>query len=256
MKYRMYIDEVGNPDLDSSENPLHRFLSLTGVIVNLEYVRLKLHPQMEQLKSEYFQHHPDEPLILHRKELVNAKYPFHALRDRELRARFDEAVLHHLYEWEYIVISVCLDKKSHKETYTVWRYDPYHYCLALLLERYTFFLEQRQTRGDVMAESRGGKEDKRLKKSYSKLWEKGTQYIGPERFHNAFTSEQLKVKPKSSNISGLQLADIIAHPSRNEILRENNLLTQEIAPFAQRVIRVLQTKYYQRDGRMYGKKFL
>jgi hypothetical protein len=35
----MYIDEVGNPDLNSSDNPLHRFLSLTGVIVELEYVR-------------------------------------------------------------------------------------------------------------------------------------------------------------------------------------------------------------------------
>jgi hypothetical protein len=29
MKYRIYIDEVGNPDLDSSENPNHQFLSLT-----------------------------------------------------------------------------------------------------------------------------------------------------------------------------------------------------------------------------------
>jgi len=34
MKYTMYIDEVGNSDLASSENPLHRFLSLTGVIVD------------------------------------------------------------------------------------------------------------------------------------------------------------------------------------------------------------------------------
>ena len=32
MKYRIYIDEVGNPDLDSSEHPNHRYLSLTGVI--------------------------------------------------------------------------------------------------------------------------------------------------------------------------------------------------------------------------------
>ena len=35
MKYRIYIDEVGNPDLASSENPNHRFLSLTGVILEL-----------------------------------------------------------------------------------------------------------------------------------------------------------------------------------------------------------------------------
>ena len=31
-KYRMYIDEVGNPNLGSSDNPNHRFLSLTGVL--------------------------------------------------------------------------------------------------------------------------------------------------------------------------------------------------------------------------------
>lgn len=31
-KYRMYIDEVGNSDLNASENSNHRYLSLTGVI--------------------------------------------------------------------------------------------------------------------------------------------------------------------------------------------------------------------------------
>jgi hypothetical protein len=37
-KYRMYVDEVGNPDLGSSGNPNHRYLSLTGVMIDLEYV--------------------------------------------------------------------------------------------------------------------------------------------------------------------------------------------------------------------------
>ena len=45
MKFRMYIDEVGNPDLNSSDSPLHRFLSLTGVIVELEYVREVIFPR-------------------------------------------------------------------------------------------------------------------------------------------------------------------------------------------------------------------
>jgi hypothetical protein len=50
----MYIDEVGNPDLKSSENLLHRFLSLTGVIVNLKYVSETLFHEIENLKSKYF----------------------------------------------------------------------------------------------------------------------------------------------------------------------------------------------------------
>ena len=256
MKYRKYVDEVGNPDLASSENPLHRFLSLTGVIIDLNYVSRSLHPQMELLKSEYFNTHPDDPVIFHRKELLNAKHPFEALRDSEIRSRFDEALLESLNEWKYTVISVCLDKKSHKDTYQVWRYDPYHYCLALLLERFTFFLEHRNAMGDVLAESRGGKEDMRLKKSFSTLWNEGTEYMNPERFHDVLTSKQLKVKPKANNISGLQLADLIAHPSRNEILKENDLLDRPLAPFGTKVVEILQRKYYQHRGRIFGKKFI
>ena len=87
-KYRMYIDEVGNPDLGSSDNPNHRFLSLTGVIISLDYVKNNLHPEMESLKVKFFGSHPDEPIILHRKELVNAKYPFQVLNDTSLRVAF------------------------------------------------------------------------------------------------------------------------------------------------------------------------
>lgn len=160
------------------------------------YVSETLFPDIENLKVKYFKSHPDDPIILHRKELVNAKYPFNVLKDEKVKRKFDKELLAFLNQWEYSAITVCLDKKAHKDTYKVWRYDPYHYCLALLLERYTFFLEQKETQGDVMAESRGGKEDKRLKASFAKLWQEGTQFISQERFQNVFNSKQLKVKPK------------------------------------------------------------
>ena len=50
-KFRMYIDEVGNSDLGSSDDPNHRFLSLTGVVVDLRYVSEVLYPQMEDLRT-------------------------------------------------------------------------------------------------------------------------------------------------------------------------------------------------------------
>jgi len=256
MKYRMYVDEVGNPDLESSDNPNHRFLSLTGVIIDLDYVRNLLNPQLESFKSKHFDYHPDDPVILHRKEIVNAKYSFGTLANPTMRVDFDNELLNLLSAWDYTVISVCLDKKFHKQTYSVWRYDPYHYCLALLLERYVFFLEQYQMKGDVMAESRGGKADMRLKASFTRLWENGTDYVSPDRFQSALTSKQLKVKPKANNISGLQIADIIAHPSRNEILKENNLFNRELSTFSKKIIKILQRKYYQQGGKIFGKKFI
>ena len=53
MKFRIYVDEVGNPDLESSDNPNHRFLSLTGVILELGHVQRIVHPQMEAIKGKF-----------------------------------------------------------------------------------------------------------------------------------------------------------------------------------------------------------
>jgi len=256
VKYRIYIDEVGNPDLGSSDDPNHRFLSLTGIILQLDYVKSVLHPQMEALKARYFDYHPDELIVFHRKEMVNAVSPFQNLKDPNIRTKFDRDLLTLLHSWQYVVISVCLDKKKHKDTYTTWRYDPYHYCLAILLERYVLFLERTKARGDAMAESRGGKEDRRLKASFNRLCEQGTDYVAGDRFQIVLTSTQLKVKSKANNIAGLQLADLIAHPSRNEILQEQGLLPAEVGPFAKSVIKILQPKYDQQSGRMFGKKFV
>lgn len=255
-KYRIYIDEVGNPDLGSSDNPNHRFLSLTGVILELGYVVEVVNSQMEELKKKFFTHHPDEPLIFHRKEMVNARTPFESFENDDVRSNFDKDLLNLLREWNYTVISVCLDKKRHRDTFRIWRDHPYHYCLEVLLERFVFFLNLKNCKGDVMAESRGGKEDMKLKKAFSSLHEKGTHFVEAERFQNTLTSKQLKVKPKSNNITGLQLADLLAHPSRNEILNEQKLLQKKIAPFAKSIIEILEGKYYQQDNRVFGKKFL
>ena len=74
MKCRLYVDEVGNPDLGSSNKDDHRFLCLAGVVFDLNYV----------------------------------------------------------------------------ERYSTWRYDPYHYCQEVLIERYRLFLdiEDKLTFGD------------------------------------------------------------------------------------------------------------
>ena len=134
-KYRMYVDEVGNSDLESTSNPNHRFFSLTGVILSLEIVRKQLHPEFEELKSRFFDSHPDDPVIFHRKEIINAKRPFEVLRDQYIRAQFDEALLRIVSQTDFTVITVVLDKQTHAKRYKEWRYDPYHYCMSVLLER-------------------------------------------------------------------------------------------------------------------------
>jgi len=258
--YRIYIDEVGNHDMTHADDPNQRFLSLTGVILESEYTLRVLQPEMEDLKRRFFQRDPDVPVIFHRKEMVNKRPPFERLRDPATEADFNAALLAALGRWEYRVITVVLDKKEHRDRYRVWRHQPYHYCLQVLLERFVLFLHYDQVRGDVMVESRGGSEDEKLKQSYARLYERGTDFIAPERWQARLTSAELKVKPKSTNIAGLQLADLIAHPSRREILIQKKLLTDERAIFGDQICAVLRRKYHRKPGTAqiegYGKKLL
>lgn len=105
-KYRLYVDEVGDTGLKRVNLLDHRFLSLTGVIAESDYVRRRIHPELEAIKVRYFDSHPDEPVVLHRREMVNGRRPFQALADTETRAAFDNELLGLLSEWDCPVITV------------------------------------------------------------------------------------------------------------------------------------------------------
>ena len=107
-----------------------------------------------------------------------------------------------LNKWEYTVIGVVLDKQEYNINYaSTCKYDPYHYCQEIILERFRLFLNMNQAVGDVMIESRGGKEDKCLKRSFRRLMDNGTGYLSPEKLAEHITSKELKVKVKSANIA-------------------------------------------------------
>lgn len=260
MKYRIYIDETGNPDLDSSDNQLHRYLGLTGIIIDLDESKNVLTKGLNDLKNEYFSIEYDEPIILHRKDIVKKKPPFDCLKDPDIEKKFNTDLLRLLDIVNYKVITVVIDKLEHRQKYQVWRYDPYHYCLATLIERFVLFLETVNCKGDAMAESRGGKEDRRLKDSFRKLYDEGSSFISKDRFEQSLTSSQLKVKPKSSNIAALQVADLIAHPSRLDVLENLGNIPYREDIFGRKITKLLIEKKYDRSriGRIdgYGRKLL
>jgi len=246
-EYRMYVDEVGHSALKSSDHPDHRHLSLTGVIVQLDYAASTLRPAIEDLKSRYFNSHPDEPVILHRKEMVNARPPFEALKDVGTKAAFDHDLLGLLGDLDYVVITAVIDKAAHHARYQARSDDPYHYCMEILVERYVLWLLAKGARGDVMAESRGGPEDRRLKAVYSTIHERGNGVVDLRHFRERLTSRELKVKPKHDNVTGLQLADMIAHPSFKAMLAMR-LGRPLDATFGGQVGEILERSKYRRLG--------
>lgn len=257
--YRIYIDESGDHTYYSLADADKRYLGLVGCIIEADYYRTTFHPVLEALKQKHFPHNPDEPVILHRKDIINCKGPFWRLRDMNTRQVFDQDFLRFLAEQKYVLIAVVIDKKAHTERYGEAAFHPYHYCLTAMLERYCGFLNFYNAKGDVVAESRQGKEDRELKAAYQTLYETGTQWRGCDFFRKVLTSHELKLKPKTANIAGLQVADLLAYPSKQEILMSEKRICK-LGTFSKDISKVIQDKYnkqiYQGKVEGYGKIFL
>lgn len=277
--FRIYIDESGDHsygkkelrkwsitagadtievDIDhypELEMPDKRYLGLTGCVINQEKYRAIFHPRLEELKQAHFPHNPDEPLVLHRTEILNKRSSFWRLREPAREKAFNESILAFFAEMEYSIITVVINKKAHVERYQSFAYHPYHYCLGAMLERYCGFLHFNNAKGDVMAESRGGSENRQLQEAYRSIYNSGTQFRKPEFFQSVLTSREIKLKPKSANIAGIQAADLIAHPLKMEILLEQGRITERNEEiFGGKVCEVLKKKHNRQvySGKVYG----
>jgi Protein of unknown function (DUF3800) len=113
----------------------------------------------------------------------------------------------------YITNTILIDKHEHAKRYGEWQYNPYHYCMLALVERYVLWLRRNHLTGDVLAESCGKREDKALKTAFRYIYENGTENIPPETVQQHLTSREIKLQSKDANICGLQLVDMIANPS-------------------------------------------
>ncbi len=258
LKFRIYIDEVGSSDMKCTSDSNNRFLSLTGVVIDLNHVKNTVTPDLESLKKDFFGSHPDEPIILHRKELVNRKFPFDSLKEKSKELAFNKLLLELLAKWEFKIITTVIDKYEHNQTYNVWRYDPYHYAMSIIFERFHLRLKKINQKGDMMFESRGGKEDMRLKESYRKIFLDGTDFINAKDIDETLTSKELKIKPKSANISGLQIADLLAYPMQRYTLKKYNVLNDGRQTFNETILEVVESKIFKSNNKIegYGIKLL
>lgn len=98
---------------------------------------------------------------------------------------------------------------------------------------------------DAMLEKRGKEEDKKLSESYNALRETGTFWVNSERMKSHF--DRLTFVPKSANIVGLQLADLIAYPIACHVLRPD-------APNP--AYDIIKRNLYLSDGKQLGLKVI
>jgi len=222
-RYRLYIDESGDHTYNQMGTVAHRYLSLLGVWFQLGDEYNAFATELEHFKLDFFGQRPDNPVVLHRSEVINRKGAFGILCDEVNRNRFDAELLGIVSRARFKMICVVLDKQEHMKRY-VDPFHPYHYCLATMLERYSGWLNYKNTKGDVMAESRGREEDLQLKQAYRRVYESGSVYFNREQHQRALTSKEIKIQPKRANIAGLQLADILAYPVKQALLLKKRLI--------------------------------
>lgn len=252
-RYRLYIDESGDHVFrDFGPGPQHRYLCLLGCWFAGQAYR-DFHEKLEAFKQQHIPHSPDEPVILHREDIVGRRRAFWRLREPSVADRFDTDLLKVLQDSRFTMVAIVIDKAELQAQYATPAH-PYHLALGFLLQRYCGLLNHINRRGDVMAESRGGKEDRTLKASYEWVYQRGAWQQRSEFFQRALTSKELKLKSKPANIAGLQLADLLAHPVRQMILHELRLDTRELSEFERRLSAAVTRKFNRHlyDGRVWG----
>jgi hypothetical protein len=186
--------------------------------------------------------------------MINRRGPFGVLREPNRQEAFDDALVSLVAEAQFKMVAIVIDKKGVIESYGPTAAHPYHLAMGFMLQRYCGFLNHISRCGDVMAESRGGREDRLLRDSYERTYERGAWQRPAAFFQKALTTRQLKLKGKRANIAGLQLADILGHPVKQEVLRRYDYLHDPSRPFARRLIEVIEGKFNKHlyDGRVEG----
>jgi hypothetical protein len=243
INYRLYIDESGDHAYRHLDDPHRRYLGLTGVLMRKSYYNPVVPNTLEALKRLFFTYDPDVPPILVRKALVDKKGSFGVLREPEINASWEQALLGFYTGLPAAIFTVVIDKKEHYERFPSSAWNPYSYSLMVLLWRVRGWLRLQGETADIMPESRGQNEDNQLLAAYLDLRANDPYYGRAADYCAAYPNERLLFRRKDQNIAGLQLADLKAAEQKLLTLQEcRRVLPHPIGPFGQALNTAIESK--------------
>jgi len=247
-RMRLYVDESGDHSfrIIAGAEWRKRYLCLFGCIFETNSYERGFCGIVKEFKAKHFGEDPDERVILHREDIVQKRPPFDCLLDEKKLNEFNGDLLSLIKKTSFIAIAVVIDKySSQRKHFASLPFDPYHVALLAMMERYCGLLRFRKHVGDVLSECRGGNEDRQLKAAFRTVYNAGTRFHDAKFFQDVLTSKELKIKPKAHDIPGLQLADMLAHPAKQQILAERGIAPAPFG-FALSVATLLENKYNRR----------
>lgn len=254
----LFLDESGQPGRASPQDRHGNYLGLVGCIVDHpDYVGV-VEPAFRALKVAHFPEQDPDTLVLHREDLLRKRGRFKCLKHDALRAPFDRDLLNVFRGVPYTVIAIVIDKGAYASRGQLYQ-GPYELALALMLERFVGLLRVRRRVGNVVVESRGKPEDRRLAETYGVIYRRGTQFHAAEEFQHYLRSRKPTFRSKTKAVAGLELSDLLAHTAKCDVLVDRGLAERRPGTFTDEVMTILAARYNRRirndqvDG--YGKVF-
>jgi hypothetical protein len=139
-----------------------------------------------------------------------------------------DALSAQLSELDFTCIAAVIDKRQLRAHYPAGKVDDFLpestflMCVDFIFERIVHFLYHvgGDAQGIVIAEARGPREDAEVHAEFLRLHLFGTQYIADGYFRNQLRP-YIEFRKKDRNDSGLQIADLVARPIADKVLRPN-----------------------------------
>ena len=207
--YIVYVDESGDHSL-TSINPQNPVFVLAFCIFEKAAYRERIVPAVQKLKFDFWGH---DCVVLHSHEIRKAHGDFRILLNGRVRCAFIERINALMGELPFTVIAAVIEKNRH-----VLRYsdpaNPYEIALTFCMERLQRWLgENGQTEKitHLVVERRGRTEDATLELEFRRIAD-GHNQVG--RMPNL----DIRFMDKKHNSTGLQLADLMAHPIGRHVI--------------------------------------
>ena len=157
------------------------------------------------------------------------------------------------------IYTVVVDKWELKRRWGDRAFEPYHYSLAVLLNRIRglLFIRGGGATADVIAETRGWrKTDPTLQAAYMRMRTLGSGDRTAEEYQATYPRARLEIRKKSENIGGLQIVDLVASEQKQKLLINNGLpISRPLSSFQTNLITAIEPKVLKPYGKvLLGKK--
>lgn len=229
--YIVYVDESGDPTLNGYNKKYPVFV-LAFCIFHKRYYSETVIKKLNQLKFKHFGH---DIIVMHEREILRGTGSFKNYSSKTQKESLLNDLTVLMQETNFILISCVIKKDELIKMYNSPE-NPYFTALRFGLERVFNFLVEKQQHNKktfFVFEQRGLNEDKDLELEFRRVCD-GKNY---KRLYFPF---EVKMAHKQVNSAGLQIADLVARPIGNHVLKPDQ---------SNRAFDTLKHKFYSSKGR-------